>query len=75
MRKTKAALSVMAGLAPAIHAVRLPQSRRVRSRLSVRSRKFPIESGGSPTWMTGTSPVMTALAEISLALNIDAWER
>ncbi len=79
MSKIRPALSVMAGLVPAIHAVRHSQSQRVCSGLLARvgggSRKIPIVSGGSPTWMTGTSPVMTARAEISPALRIDAWDR
>jgi hypothetical protein len=85
MMKTRAALSVMTGPVPAIYAVRLPQSQRVHSGLpawvGVSPRKIPIESGGSPTSpnalafgrMTGTSPVMTVLAEISPAQNVDAW--
>jgi hypothetical protein len=60
MRKTRATLSVMAGLVPATHVVKLPETFR--------------SAGSGAAWMTGTSPVMTASAETS-PLNIDAWER
>jgi hypothetical protein len=41
----------MAGLVPAIHAAPFPADRK--------------HSGGSTTWMTGTSPVMTVLLSLS----------
>jgi hypothetical protein len=46
--RSPAAISVMAGLVPAIHVAPFPASPRV--------------SGGWTTWMTGTSPVMTVLS-------------
>ena len=45
------ALSVMAGLVPAIHAAPFPAGRK--------------HSGCLTTWMTGTSPVMTVLLSLS----------
>ena len=50
----------MTGLVPVIHVVKLPETFR--------------SAGSGAAWMTGTSRVMTASAEIS-PLNIDAWER
>jgi hypothetical protein len=44
------ALSVMAGLVPAIHAAPFPADRK--------------RCGGWTTWMTGTSPVMTGAAVV-----------
>ena len=52
------ALSVMAGLVPAIHAAPF--------------RTICRQSGGWTTWMTGTSPVMTVLPSFSIRKGLDA---
>jgi hypothetical protein len=47
----------MAGLVPAIHAVKPP---RFLGMTQKGKRHFVLQSGGSKPWMAGTSPAMTS---------------